>query len=110
MQKIILMSFGVGVLQLLLLAGVAQAFTYTNDNLATTPHEKPAYFEGNQTDGFWGYTETGRTFTQTPIENDLGFRMHKFVIDEAFFYITDRGIINAPDDLTALSMYLTRSV
>lgn len=110
MQKILLISFGVGMLQLLLLVGVAQAFTYTNENFATTPHERPVSFEGNQTVGFRGYTESGRLFTQTPIENNLGFRIHKFVIDEAFFYITDRGIITAPNDLTALSMYFTIAV
>lgn len=110
MQKTILVSFGAGVVQLLLLVSVAQAFTYTNGNLMSTPHEQPVYFTGDQTNGFWGYTESGRTFTQTPIENDLGFRIHKFAIDDAFFYITDRGIINAPNDLTALSMYFTISV
>lgn len=109
MQKTIWVSFGIGVLQLVVLASVAQAFTYTNDNFATTPHERPAYFEGNQTDGFWGYTESGRTFTQMPIQNNFDIKIHKFAIDDAFFYITDRGVINAPNDLTALSVYLTIS-
>ena len=88
----------------------AHAFVYTNDNFSTTPHERPVYFTGNQTDGFSGYTETGRPFSQVPVIRDSGVRMHKFVIDQAFFYITDKGIINAPDDLTALSKYLTIAV
>jgi len=56
--------------------------------------------------GFYGTTEDGTAFTQKPITNDLGIRLHKFQIDSAFFYVSDRGVIYAENNLMALSMYL----
>jgi len=37
----------------------------------------------------------------------LNIRLQKFMIDEAFFYVSDRGIINAPSNVIALSIYLS---
>ncbi len=86
-----------------------QAFYYTNQNFLNLDHETPVYFETTYSGGFWGYTDTGREFTQKPIINDLDLRIHRFTIDEVFFYITDRGPIFAESDLQAVSIYYTLS-
>lgn len=80
---------------------------YTNDTWQTAKQSKPAWFLVDNAGGFYGATEDGSTFTQTPIANDAHIRLQKFQIDAAFFYISDKGVIYAPDNLTALSMYLT---
>jgi len=82
---------------------------YTNDNFHTATHDKPVSFAQDAAGNFSGYTESGKLFTQTIIANPLEIRLHRFVIDEAFFYISDRGVIWAPDDTVALSIYLTRT-
>ena len=79
---------------------------YTNDNLGTIAHSKPVWFLTDGNGGFYGATEDGTAFTQKPITNDLGIRLHKFQIDSAFFYVSDRGVIYAENNLMALSMYL----
>jgi len=35
-------------------------------------------------------------------------RLHRFSIDEAYFYISSVGLITAPNDLVALSIYLAQ--
>lgn len=80
---------------------------YTNANYINSTHEEPADFYNDGWGGFYGHTVTGRLFTQTPVTNDENIRLHKFVIDEAFFYISDRGTIWADSDLMAVSIYLT---
>lgn len=80
---------------------------YTNDNFLTTPHAAPAWFTTDKTGGFFGVTTDGTSFTQQPITNALDIRLHKFQIDAAYYYISDRGIIYADSDLVALSVYFT---
>jgi len=86
---------------------IARGF-YTNENFHSTPHSAPAWFTPDSNGGFHGETLSGSVFTQRPITNSLGIRLHKFQIDDAFFYVSDRGIIYAQSDVVALSMYLTR--
>lgn len=86
-----------------------QAFVYTNENFHKVPHEQPVYFEQRTDGSFWGYTETGREFTQTPVPNQYDVRMHRFAIDDAFFYVTDQGTIFADTDLQALSIYFSQT-
>jgi hypothetical protein len=83
----------------------AQAF-FTNSNFLTSEHAAPAWFELDGAGGFYGALTTGTLFTQKPITNDFGLKLHKFVIDDAWFYISDRGTIEAETDLMALSIYL----
>lgn len=89
--------------------GVSAAIpaVYTNDNFFSSEHEVPASFEQDLLGNFYGRTTTGKIFSQVNIENTLGVRLQKFSIDEAYYYITDRGIITAQNDITALSIYLT---
>jgi len=66
-------------------------------------------FIADNNGGFYGATEDGSTFTQKPIVNGLGIRLHKFQIDATFFYVTGRGVICADNDPIVLSMYLIPS-
>ena len=80
---------------------------YTNDNIWTSTHDQPVSFEQDQWGNFFGFTKTGKSFSQVNIKNSLNIRLQKFAIDEAFFYVSDRGIITADSDIMALSIYLT---
>lgn len=81
---------------------------YTNTNIETSRHEKPATFYVER-DGALGKTESGRRFYQYAVAQPYGVRMHRFEIDDAFWYISDRGIIWADSDIIALSIYLSRA-
>ncbi len=83
--------------------------TYTNDNFLTATHDRPVSFNRDAAGNFSGYTTTGKRFEQRNIANALDIRLQRFMIDEAFFYISDKGVIWAPDDTVALSIYLTRT-
>ena len=107
MRKKIFLSSLVLVSGLCVASLPAYAFIYTNENFHQVPHEQPVHFEQRADGSFWGYTETGREFTQTPIPNRYDVRIHRFAIDEAFFYVTDTGTIFADTDLQALSIYFT---
>ncbi len=80
---------------------------YTNDNFLTSTHEQPVSFTYDGFGGFYGYTVSGRLFTQTPVINTMGVKLQKFSIDKAFFYMSDKGQIWAKNDLAAISIYLT---
>lgn len=82
--------------------------TYTNDNFFTAIHDEPNYFLQDDHGNFYGETLTGKYFTQHLITNSYNVRLYKFSIDEAFFYISDQGVIKAESDLVALSIYLMR--
>lgn len=82
---------------------------YTNDNIFTSEHDRPVSLTVLGDGSFTGTTATGKVFYQNTIENSLSVRLQRFSIDEAFFYVSDRGIIVAPSDTVALSIYLTRA-
>lgn len=82
---------------------------YTNDNFQTATHEQPVSFSRDQYGNFSGYTTSGRLFTQTAVANAYNIRLQRFAIDEAYFYISDRGVIFANTDIEAVSVYLTRT-
>ncbi len=90
-----------------LMAKAAVPKTYTNDNIWQSEHDVPVSFTRDAAGNFEGYTATGKRFTQINIENALSIRLQKFSIDQAFFYISDRGVIEANSDIVALSIYLT---
>lgn len=79
---------------------------YTNENYSTSEHDKPLSFEVDLFGNVEGITETGKKFWQLNIENVFNVRLQKFIIDQAYFYISDRGEIFAKTDLEALSIYL----
>ena len=111
MKKVLLIAFSL--LAASIPTGAAFAAipdVYTNDNFFLSDHEVPTSFEQDLLGNFYGRTTTGKIFSQVNIENSLGVRLQKFSIDEAYYYITDRGVITAQNDITALSIYLTLSV
>ena len=71
--------------------------------------EKPVWFERDDFGGFYGETESGLSFTQRSIVNDYSIKLHKFTISNTFWYVTDKGIIEAGNDLVAISIYLARA-
>lgn len=86
---------------------VAVSAFYDEDSFWNSTHEQPAWFVSDDSGGFFGETVNGTVFTQRPVANDINLRLHKFVIGTAYFYISDRGIIRAKSDLSAISIYLT---
>lgn len=79
---------------------------YTNENFWNSTHDLPISFTIDSLGNVSGFTATGKRFTQTNVENSTTVRLQRFSIDEAFFYISDKGIIKAQSDVAALSMYL----
>jgi hypothetical protein len=71
-------------------------------------HDRPTYFWQDSLGNFHGTTESGKAFSQVAVTMEPTIRLHKFSIDEAFFYISDQGVIWADSDLAALSIYVTR--
>jgi len=82
---------------------------YTNDNFFTSEHDVPVSFSQDVFGNFTGVTATGKIFSQYLITNSLDIRLQRFTIDQAFFYISDRGVIVADTDTVALSIYLSRT-
>lgn len=82
---------------------------YTNLNIALTPHPEPETFEVTSENEIFGFTTNNVMFSQTNICNDLT-KLQKFQIQEAWWYISDKGIIGYGEgisDLQALSIYMT---
>ncbi len=107
-MKSILATFSAVFLLLANGADAAIPAVYTNDNIWTSEHDRPVQVTRDTVGNFSGTTATGKVFYQTNIENSLAIRLQRFAIDEAFFYVSDKGIIIAPNDTVALSIYLTR--
>jgi len=83
---------------------------YTPENFTLNgTHSPPASFSLDGTGGFFGLTADGNLFTQKPIVNSKNVRLHKFSINKAYFYISDRGTFLASSDLVALSIYYSLS-
>lgn len=95
-------------LALPILAHAAVPSTYTNDNIFMSTHDAPRTItrEGN---GFYGYTVSGKLFRQYPVLQNSGIQLHRFEIDEAYFFMSDRGLIVANTNLEALSIYHART-
>jgi hypothetical protein len=79
---------------------------YTNENFWDSTHDMPVSFTVDVQGNVGGFTQTGKRFTQTNVQNSASVRLQRFSIDEAFFYISDKGIIKASSDVEALSIYL----
>ncbi|MCA9361646.1 hypothetical protein KC845_03775 [Candidatus Kaiserbacteria bacterium] len=89
---------------------LAAPIHYTNENFTTDgKHDRPLSFQADGTGGFYGVTVSGMTFTQTPISNIYGIKLHKFSIGQAYFYMSDKGEIVAKNDLVALSIYFSKA-
>lgn len=82
---------------------------YTNENFFTSEHDAPATFTRDSAGNFWGHTVSGRLFTQTAVVSDIHVHLHRFTIEEASFYISSFGVIEAASDTAALSIYLSKA-
>lgn len=80
---------------------------YTNDNFRESFHDVPHSFTQDSQGNFYGTTETGKIFSQRYVSTSIAVRLQIFTLDEAFFYISDQGIIEANSDIQALSVYLS---
>lgn len=83
---------------------------YTNENIWSSEHDVPLGFVVDTDGNFEGVTQTGKVFRQTAVENTGSIRLQRFSIDEAFYYVSDKGIIIATTDTQALSLYLSMSL
>ena len=92
----------------LLLPGEVMAYGVT-DIQNPLLNEVPAWLMSDSSGGFYGETETGLSFTAQPVLNDYSIKLHKFTINDTFWYVTDRGVIEAVGDLEAVSIYLARA-
>ncbi|MBP9749432.1 MAG: efflux RND transporter permease subunit, partial [Candidatus Pacebacteria bacterium] len=88
--------------------GTAHASVYDNTNIQTLYHEMPLTFTFDEEGTVTGETVSGITFRQYRITNSEAIRLQRFEIGLAFWYVSDRGVIYANNDLTALSLYLSR--
>lgn len=52
-----------------------------------------------------GQLTNGIKFTQTNVVNDVT-RLQRFQLEDAFWFVSDKGEIHAESDLAALSIYL----
>jgi len=86
--------------------GAAIPTVYTKDSFITGYHDRPLSFSEDKYGNFSGVTESGKTFTQTYVTSTISVRLQKFSVDKIEFYISDRGIIKAENDIEALSIYL----
>lgn len=114
-------SFGINALPITFFVGVILFYsslsayaaeipkTYTNENFWNSPHDQPVSFTQDGAGNFSGVTASGKMFTQRNVLNQVGIRLQRFAIDEAFFFVSDKGIIVATNDIMALSIYLNRS-
>lgn len=100
----ILASFIFGVMVLPVHAAIPAL--YTNENFFSSEHDSPASFTQDSFGNFSGLTVSGKLFTQKKVVADLAVHLHSFTIDQAHFYISSLGIIQADSDTVALSIYL----
>ncbi len=84
---------------------------YSNDSINTLKHSEPESFSVNKEGEVHGVTSDGIVFTQTNVSKELP-RLQKFKVDQAWWYISDKGIIGYGEGLSkieALSIYLELS-
>lgn len=80
-------------------------YNYAHSKRCTAPVD---YFVVEENGEAWGYLTSGVPFTQHNISNDLGVRLQKFTLEDAYWYVTDKGDIHAESDIQALSVYLAK--
>lgn len=100
---------GIALAVLFFPAGTSHAFTYDQTNIDRTYHEAPRSFEFAPDGSASGETVSGIPFRQYRVTNSAEVRLHRFEVGLAFWYVSDRGIIRAENDLAALSIYLARA-
>lgn len=90
-----------------LVSAFALPNTYTNTNFARVYHDTPASFSQDVNGNFYGMTTTGRVFRQEYVVTTISLRLQRFTIDDVYFYVSSKGVINATSDIQAVSIYLS---
>ena len=102
--------FVVGLTALFSFPSLSLAFTYDTENIHHAYHEAPSEFTVDRYGNTVGTTVGGNEFRQYAVASTYDVRLQRFEIGLANWYVSDRGIIWADNDITALSVYLSRVV
>ena len=74
---------------------------FNNDNWYTLPHPKIAEFTITDDGNAFGLTETGISFVQFTIPNDVGIHVQRFEIQDHYHYVVDGNIVDSFEELSA---------
>ncbi len=73
---------------------------FNNENWYALPHPKVAEFTVRDDGSAYGLTETGVSFIQYNVPNDVGIRVQRFEIEDHYHYIVDGEIANTLEELS----------
>ncbi len=104
MKSSLIGAFGFGLTWALILPTTTLAMF---DTLDARLLAKPTSVIVEGSGGFSGLTEQGTTYRQYQIVSDPSVKIQKFVLGDIAFYISDRGVFSAEDDLRAVSIYFS---
>lgn len=112
-DNVTLRGIGSAMLFILLLGGCfvpssLYAYTYDNENIRYAYQEAPTSFSVDQNGEATGSTVSGMSFRQYSVTTDSSVRLQRFEIGNAHWYVSNKGVIFADNDLLALSVYLSR--
>ncbi len=74
---------------------------FNNENWYVLPHPKIAEFTVRDDGSAYGLTETGVSFIQYNVPNDVGIRVQRFEIQDHYHYIVEGNIIDTFEQLSA---------
>lgn len=92
----------------IIVPSISFAYVYTDENIHYAYQEAPSTFSFDEYGQAVGATVSGMAFRQYNIANNYDIRLQRFEIGLAHWYVSDRGVIWAENDITALSIYLSR--
>ncbi len=75
-------------------------FRWNNENWFTESHPQVADFTVREDGSAYGTIETGVPFTQDNVENALGLRIQKFVLQDHHHYIINGEVIYSLEDFS----------
>ena len=76
-------------------------FRFNNENWFTSEHPKVMSFSINDDGSSTGLLETGVSFTQYNVPNDLGIRVQRFEIEDHYHYIIEGEIAYTFENFSA---------
>lgn len=75
-------------------------FRFNNKNWFTETHPKVSSFTVREDGSAYGTLETGVPFSQENIENELGIRIQRFVLQDHYHYIINGEIVYSLEDFS----------
>jgi hypothetical protein len=76
-------------------------YRFNNENWDSLPHPMVAEFTVRDDGSAFGLTETGVSFVQYNVPNDVGIRVQRFEIQDHYHYIVEGEIANTIEELSA---------